>query len=47
LAIAKWEGERDDAWSREVLDNPSLVEGFELHNSPVGAGTERTATMER
>jgi hypothetical protein len=38
----------DDAWSKGgCWHNPSLVEGFELHNSPVARGTERTATMER
>ena len=30
MVIAKWEGERDDEWFREVLDNPSLIEDIDV-----------------
>jgi len=30
MVIAKWEGERDDARFREVLDNPSLIEDIDV-----------------
>jgi aerobic C4-dicarboxylate transport protein len=33
MVIAKWEGERDDARFREVLDDPSLIEDIDVPES--------------
>jgi hypothetical protein len=30
MVIAKWQGERDDEWFREVLDDPSLIEDIDV-----------------